>query len=204
MDLNAVPPSQGRAADIGLVWGPTGNPDSYIAGFHNHTDISVRLDTNPLTGGFCVTANSLADLTKRENRFAHGFGFPVQPPSPLVAFVTTPTAPTPTQKTDFPFDARRWGPSGMPTLRECSASVSPTTLPTLPIPTASNPSISLPRNVLFPQRIVPRVGPSERQSNQVDLWTNPYPWTDGSGNALCDAATGDLLNLLGPRVSARM
>ena len=45
-------------------------------------------------------ANTLGDLTRRECRFAH--------PNPQVAI-------------DFPFDARRWGQLGLPTLRECSS-----------------------------------------------------------------------------------
>ncbi len=149
----------------------------YTNGFFNHTDISVRLDTSPVSGvGLCVTANSLNDLSKRENRFAHGLGLPVQPPSPLTA---DPTKTTPPQGTDFPFDARRWGPLGMPTIRECSANGTTSVAPWIP------------------GNMVPG---SPSSPATVDLWTNPFPWTDTRGNALADAATGDMLNLLGSRV----
>ncbi|MGD0901207.1 MAG: type II secretion system protein [Thermoguttaceae bacterium] len=58
--------------------------------YYANNDISVRLVNNQLV------ANSLGDLTKRENRFAH----PVDV---------------------FPFDVRRWGSLGLPTLAECSS-----------------------------------------------------------------------------------
>ncbi len=53
-------------------------------------DISVRLVNGQLV------PNSLGDLTKRENRFAH-------------------------PASTFPFDARAWGLLGLPTLYECSS-----------------------------------------------------------------------------------
>jgi prepilin-type N-terminal cleavage/methylation domain-containing protein len=58
--------------------------------FFQYNDISARLVNHKLV------PNSLVDLTKRENRFAH------------------PTAA-------FPFDARAWGILGLPTLAECSS-----------------------------------------------------------------------------------
>lgn len=61
------------------------------AGFYANNDISVHY--NAATG--TVVPNTLADLTKRENRFAHN-----------------PTA--------FPYDVRGWGLFGLPTLGECS------------------------------------------------------------------------------------
>ncbi len=64
---------------------------SYTAtGFYAANDISVRHD-----GTSSVIPNTLADLTKRENRFAH-------------------------HPTLFPFDVRGWGLFGLPTLGECS------------------------------------------------------------------------------------
>jgi type II secretory pathway component PulJ len=59
--------------------------------FYANNDISVRLVKDQLF------PNSLADLTKRENRFAH----------PMTA---------------YPFDARVWGVLGLPTLAECTSS----------------------------------------------------------------------------------
>jgi len=75
-----------------LLVAPAAPIASYApAGFYANNDISVRY--NATTG--TVVPNTLADLTKRENRFAHN-----------------PTA--------FPFDARAWGLFGLPTLGECS------------------------------------------------------------------------------------
>jgi hypothetical protein len=61
------------------------------ATFFANNDISVRLQSGQ------VVPNTLADLAKRERRFAH----PVDQ--------------------GFPFDASRWGLLGLPTLRECSS-----------------------------------------------------------------------------------
>lgn len=74
-----------------LLIAPGANvPPGGAQGFYAANDISVRL-----VGGRLL-ANSLADLTKREFRFAHDFR-------------------------SWPFDARAWGRLGLPTLRECSA-----------------------------------------------------------------------------------
>lgn len=54
-----------------------------------------------------VAPNSLGDLTKRENRFAHWQGIPTAAPYD--------------PRSNFPFDVRNWGQYGLPTLRECSA-----------------------------------------------------------------------------------
>jgi type II secretory pathway component PulJ len=62
------------------------------AGFYNRNDVSVRRQQG---GG--IVANTLADLTRRENRFAH-------------------------DTRQFPYDARGWGRLGLPLLQECSAS----------------------------------------------------------------------------------
>jgi type II secretory pathway component PulJ len=96
------------------------------ATFFQGNDISVRQVNGKLV------PNSLADLTKRENRFAH-----------------------PVDK--FPFDVRRWGLLGLPTLAECS---SPTwmgnwTAGTTPLP---NPS-AVPFN-------------TSAGFSQIDMWGN--------------------------------
>jgi hypothetical protein len=63
----------------------------YAAGsFYADNDISARRQNGT------IIANTLADLTKREWRFAHPMD-------------------------QFPFDASRWGLLGLPTLRECSS-----------------------------------------------------------------------------------
>ena len=86
--------------------------------FFAYNDISVRLVNGQ------VVPNTLGDLTKRENRFAH------------------PASQSP----GFPFDARCWGLLGLPTLYECS---SPTWMSqsnwvngTTPSPSSSLPALS--------------------------------------------------------------
>ena len=75
-------------------------------GFYGSNDISVHQEggpydnsPNPAAPGTPragrLVANSLGDLTKRENRYGH-------------------------QPFAIPFDARFWGPLGLPTLRECT------------------------------------------------------------------------------------
>ena len=78
-----------------LLVAPSAFASATSAGYYLDHDVSGRLDG---TGN--VVPNTLGDLTKRENRFAHWGG----------------TADT------FPFSACRWGQVGLPTLRECSAS----------------------------------------------------------------------------------
>ncbi len=65
-------------------------------GFFNAKDLSVHATFNSSGNPTGLVANTLADLTRPENRFAH-------PPDQ-----------------GFPFDIRRWGELGLPTLRECS------------------------------------------------------------------------------------
>lgn len=74
------------------------------AGFYNLYDLSARLewDTHdPMNPVRKVVANSLADLTRRECRYAHHFR--------LAGGDDT-----------YPFSAGRWGQLGLPTLGECS------------------------------------------------------------------------------------
>lgn len=63
-------------------------------GFYSYFDVSVYWNV----GSRVLVENRLSDLTKRENRFAH------------VMDVNDP----------FPFDVRRWGQWGLPTLAETS------------------------------------------------------------------------------------
>ena len=71
------------------IYGSGGQPIS-AGEFYAKNDISVRLQNGVLV------ANTLADLTKRECRYAH-------------------------DPRQFPYDSRGWGQLGMPTLRECSS-----------------------------------------------------------------------------------
>ena len=70
-----------------------------VHGFHDWYDVSAYpgLDTSGNVAGW--VPNTLGDLTKRENRYAHR---------------VHPTLDV------FPFSVRRWGQLGLPTLRECS------------------------------------------------------------------------------------
>ena len=105
--------------------------------------------------GGVLIANTLGDLTKRECRFAH-----------------------PTDV--FPYDARRWGQLGLPTLRECSAAI-------------ANGSVR--------DWVAGGMAPSSAANTVVtavttiDLWNNPHPWGE------VDTTTGTLLDYMGPRVA---
>ncbi len=100
-------------------------------GFFYECDISARPETYG-GGETGWVPNSLADLTKRENRFAHRVHATLD---------------------QFPYDARRWGQLGLPTLRECSSSawMSWTNVAAAPGVTAET---------------------------QIDLWNDPHPWTE--------------------------
>ena len=65
------------------------------ASFYNDYDVSAHLTTNS-NGATVIVPNSLADLTKRENRFGH-------------------------DASKFPYDVRGWGSNCLPTLAECSS-----------------------------------------------------------------------------------
>ncbi len=64
----------------------------WVDKFYSDNDISARL-IHDASNRPIVVPNSLADLVKRENRFAH----------------PTSIAPNPFVPTPFPFDVRRWG-----------------------------------------------------------------------------------------------
>ena len=68
----------------------TGLAGAAKATFYANNDISAHISNGQ------IVPNSLADLTKRENRYAH-------------------------PASTFPFDARAWGCLGLPTLAECSS-----------------------------------------------------------------------------------
>lgn len=83
----------------------TGSPvnrTDYPAGFYAKNDLSVRLEQESAnSSNYYLVPNTLGDLTKRENRFAHCMAY--------------------YQFDYFPFDARRWCQLGLPTLLECSS-----------------------------------------------------------------------------------
>jgi hypothetical protein len=82
-------------------------PDGTFRAFHAYFDISARPETYDATNMTGWVPNTLGDLTKRENRFAH-----------RILAEKLPLGLTPD---GFPFDARRWGQLGMPTAYESSA-----------------------------------------------------------------------------------
>ena len=84
----------GTASTLNQYYGTT-QGQQQLPAFYGSNDISVRLGNNA-NGQKIPVPNSLGDLTKRENRFAH------------------PAA-------TYPFDARAWGLLGLPTLAECSS-----------------------------------------------------------------------------------
>ena len=91
--------------------------DNRFKGFDNNFDLSVRLDkpiaSNPATWRY--VPNTLADLTKRENRFAH------QPWIDNVGAVTGfPFSPHIWFDTANALKPSDWRFLGLPTLRECS------------------------------------------------------------------------------------
>jgi hypothetical protein len=100
-----------------------------LAGFFANNDLSVHpvFDASGKPKG--LVANSLGDLTKRECRYAHCLH----------------------GKISFPFDARRWGQLGLPTLRECSS-----------------PGWFTWNNVTDL--------PSVTAAAQIDFWNDPHLW----------------------------
>jgi type II secretory pathway component PulJ len=132
-----------------LLVRPDVTPSGTPAGFYANNDLSVRNVSGTLY------ANSLADLTLRENRFAHATGA-------------------------YPFDSRGWGVLGLPTLQECSSN-------------NWNAGAMQPGAAGL-KALLP-------SPPKVDLWQNPYPWDDGSGNAVVNTTTGCLLNYQGSRIA---
>jgi type II secretory pathway pseudopilin PulG len=90
---------------------PTAPPN-----FYAFNDLSVHaegdFDSSNNFSTHRLVANSLADLTRRENRFGHqtgAYGNGVSPPPGVV------------HPGVFPYDVRYWGQMVMPTLAECSS-----------------------------------------------------------------------------------
>jgi hypothetical protein len=102
-----------------------------------------------------IVPNTLSDLTRRECRYAHPIDV-------------------------FPFDARRWGLLGLPTLRE-SATWNLLSPPIPPPPAIPNPS---PFNPIYPSQYYDPGYFSLTAANPLDFWTNnashrlPDPYMD--------------------------
>lgn len=110
------------------------------AQFYGYNDISVRADRNG--NSLYLAANTLADLTKRECRFAHAYRLPGGDDV-------------------FPYDVRRWGQLRLPTLRECS---SPNWVAGMVPPTSPT------RWVGLDLWAMPQVVRIDDAGNRADLW----------------------------------
>ncbi len=181
-------------------------------GFYNRYDVSVRwewndpssidpyADAGSLNHLGKLRANSLDDLTRRENRFAH-------------------TAEEFDIRTDFPFNphddpAGLWDTLRMPTLRECSylntshywwSWHAGWSLPTKELPASEgNPpqndlllaynnfaNATLGSNLTSADLPDPALcDPTNPQRGYLDLWLDPLPWNDDqSANAAVSEET---------------
>ena len=167
----------------------------YRTNFYAVCDLSARaaggaFDLSPSPPPFYVVANSLEDLTKRENRFAH---------RPLVAG-TTPYG--------WPHDVRGWGlfysatpfgfsalvgtaatsgRLGLPTLQECSS-------PYWPLP--GTVDISSTHQIFLGDSSGNGMTSGSPAAEPFDAWTNPFPaWTTK------DALTGSVSSTFSPPFS---
>ena len=121
-------------------------------GFYGTHDLSVRQSggtqdpqaSTPSTA--ILVPNSLGDLTKRENRYAHN---PRKKENGN--FTDDPLC-------GFPHDITRWGQLGLPTLRECSDASAPWPFPWYKNTAASPVPVTMPAPV-----------------GTLDYWTNPHP-----------------------------
>lgn len=173
---------------------PTGNPPTYS--YYGLYDVSARVEDgafnhspNASAGNAHLVANSLADLTKRENRYGH-------------------------QPYTWPYDARFWGWFGLPTLRECSSPFWPfpwnAGANNLTNSAQANGSLIVPLgggnslnsrlsydttlNRAYPTTIASNGSISAQQhvnsGVSFDLWQNPTPWWETQ--PVAGLRTGDL------------
>ncbi len=155
--------------------------------FYEQYDISVRAEYTLDSGYFLpfvftdLFPNTLGDLTKRENRFAHTPDWP-STDSPLNRLPPQyPHAPH-----GFPWDpqgnagnfnpsrALLWSQLRMPTLRECSYS-------------SDQKRAWRPGLLQYGISLTPR--------GDFDAWSNPHPWNE------VDPETGTLTRFMGSRVA---
>ncbi|MBI2827160.1 MAG: prepilin-type N-terminal cleavage/methylation domain-containing protein [Planctomycetia bacterium] len=173
--------------------GPGGTPSTYYL----QNDISAHAVGGTADLGPAPTqriiANSLGDLTKRENRFAH-------PP-------INSSAPSPY---GFPHDVRGWGIyyTNTPFYTALYGSGSPLSYPSqgrLGLPTLRESCCNLnsPPVQPFPQlgTVIPQIGlrvgtlgtSASPGPESFDAWTSPNPWDD------VDPATGTLFVYFDPK-----
>jgi hypothetical protein len=153
-----------------LLIAPTAVNGQAAAGFYSGNDISVRLSGGSLVG------NTLGDLTKPENRFAHqpgnaAPGFPFHPHFRVGAAVPWGTWS----------DASGTHVSlNLPTLSECSASIA--NIPPCPNDWVAGGDLKL----------LASVGVSA--NGTFDAWQKPHPWTgvDPVARKGVDQLTGNM------------
>jgi hypothetical protein len=169
------------------VSGTGGNQSYYALNDISARQINGSYDRVLLCGPLLTHTNALGDLTKRENRFGH-------------------------QPHAFPHDVRLWGPLGLPTLQECSASgavVSNTAANyyTWPLPMwdsgdtangggygtvvggTAGPNVAVQTGMGF--IILPKGIPLPANSN-FDAWQHALPWLSFNGSTGIDPASGNL------------
>jgi type II secretory pathway pseudopilin PulG len=160
--------------------------------YYDLCDISVRqvggaYDPTTMEPARLV-ANSLSDLTKRENRFGH---------QPMIGQVTSPgpVSPNPARLvTNWPHDARFWGPMRLPTLRESSDPNWP-----LPFYAPHNGALKVGAGVIQPNGFpvhpntstftaLPTIYFPPEERVRFDAWNDPREWTG------IDTATGGIID----------
>ncbi|MCL2624390.1 MAG: hypothetical protein FWD31_12070 [Planctomycetaceae bacterium] len=90
-------------------------------GFYRHFDVSARLEWNANTSRWRIKANTLADLTRRENRFGHSnFGRNANPTTEPLGYLKTGSGAI---YLPFPYGIHfnaAWYQLRLPTLAECT------------------------------------------------------------------------------------
>ncbi|HEY2841757.1 MAG TPA: prepilin-type N-terminal cleavage/methylation domain-containing protein [Pirellulales bacterium] len=171
--------------------------------FYANSDVSVHADGKGTAGSanlgpmvtpgsdpLRIVANSLGDLTKRENRYAH---------FPLLA------GPSDGPTYGWPFDARKYGwfplpiagnfattgRLGLATLQECSDPICP--LP-IGVSDGGSPASGIAGSRFFPIKQLQLTTASGTE--EFDAWENPNPWgvvnLGGSPSYTLDPFTGIL------------
>lgn len=140
---------------------PIGAPPPGV-GIYEAFEISLRqeggaFDPSPTATPVRLLANTLGDLTKRENRYGH-------------------------QPYAYPHDARYWGRLGMPTIHESSHPEWPFPLND-PLPAGSATAVTPGGVVIIPANCTAAgagLGPglTLRPAEVFDAWNNPHPWAE--------------------------
>ncbi len=191
----------------------------YATNFYSLCDLSARAaglgyDLSPSPPAFFTAANSLEDLTKRENRFAHRpvvsgtspFGWPHDVRGWGIFYSTSPfgssaLASLPSQ----PVPIATSGRLGLPTLQECTS-------PYWPLPGTIDISTVMDQNsaqlyLRADNGAVPTPDLKPKPAvEQFDAWVRPNPpwyshqWNKGNSAASADPLTGAMTNYFPPNI----